>query len=108
MSDGITMTKKFSSIEMDRDYLTHHFLIYPLICFGNYPGYANYFVFSTRPELKLFLQSKPQTSNYQPNYGLQYNASKRKYSNQQYEESNQPRNRRQSTNQYRPKKNEFV
>lgn len=110
MSDGTTVSKKFSSIEMDRDYRTHHYQSYPLICFGNYPGYTNYFVFSTHPDVKLFLQSKSQTVNsYQPSYEQPYKVNKRKYSsNQQYEEGNKPRNRRQSTNQYKPKKNEFV
>lgn len=101
-SNGTTVSKKFSSSEMDQNYTAQHQNEYPLIAFDKYPTYVSYGVFSHSPNVDLFM---PQ--NNQMNNGYNH-AKKRKYSNY-HEENKTQRNRVQSTThaQYRPKKNEF-
>lgn len=73
----------------------------------------DYQTFSQHPNVELFIQNNQLSNNYDHKF-TQGKAGRRKYSSNNYQEqdninhNNKQRNRRQSTAQYRPKKNDFI
>ena len=58
LSDGANVSKKLSSIEMDRDYKTLHQQTYPYISFGTYPGFVDYETFQASPSVSIFMSGQ--------------------------------------------------